>query len=109
MKGQISTAMNLVFLFVLVISILVMFSYFSVIVHLRLAMKDTLKNAVLITLYKPLFTFVQIAALLAVAILTWKFKGIILFFSASFFAYVYYMFFDRKYATLVETDVVGKE
>jgi uncharacterized membrane protein YesL len=109
MKGQLPTVMTIVFVFILIVSILVMFSYFSVIVHLRLTLKDTFKNSILITLYKPLFTFIQIAGFLAVGILTWKFKGVILFFSASFFAYIYYMFFDRKYATLVEVEDVSKD
>lgn len=109
MDMQFSGILTVVFIIIFVIVLITMFNFFSFLVHVRLDTRKLFRNAVLITLGKPGTTLMLILATFAVGFTTYKFPGIIFFFSGSVVAIVSFIFFRRNYIALFGEEPVVDE
>lgn len=92
-----SAILSVIFLILLVFSVISLFHFFSILSHLHMKTLGLMKNALLITLGKPLTSLLVIASNVFIVFLSIKFTFLIIFFVGSGIAFVSFFYFYRAF------------
>ncbi len=99
-----TTILGIIFLIIYVISCIACVYFFCLVSHVKMNVKQILKNSFVLTIGKPITTlFICLNTSLILFVLVFVFPYLMVFFAVSLIAYFSFILFEKMFSTLVDT------
>jgi uncharacterized membrane protein YesL len=96
------SALSILFIFLIVLWAASLFYFFSLLTHMHMKILQVLKNSIMITIGRPLTTFLILITNFGIVLVSFRFTFLFVFFSGSVMAFVTFWHFHRMFGKIQE-------